>query len=224
MGNIATRVWLGQALSQGARVALQPATVTGDELQVPDNLVPNRFPCADIPTRLFTQQATEIEMTDDPRLESLQHLELLVVVALIELLLGAAGGVHGFPVIGGVVVDGDGVDVVDGAEEVVHAQLGGETRDVGPVGRAQPLALKTDEDMDLRGISGLQASSFLEVGLVSRGQFRQRLLRVVQLQHDQSAVDTKRQGRRGPGAELASSGYRSSKSKRGICSVRPIVL
>lgn len=133
-------------------------------------------------------------MAHDPGLKSLQHLELLIVVALIELLFGASGRVDGFPVIGRVVVDRHSVDVVDGAEKVVHARLGGEIGDVGPVGRAQPLTLETDEDMDLRGISSLQASSFLEVGLMSRGKFRQRLLRVVQLQYYQSAVDAKRQG------------------------------
>lgn len=181
LGDVSARVRLGQALSQGARVALQPATVAGDELQVPDHPVPDGFPGADVAAWVLAQQAAEIEMADDAGLESLQHLELLVVVACIELLLGAAGGVDGFPVVGRVIVDRHGVDVVDGAEEVVHARRGGELRDVGPVGRAQPLALETDEDMNLRGISRLQTSSFLEVGLVSRGQLRQRLLWVVQL-------------------------------------------
>lgn len=109
-------------------------------------------------------------MADDLGLQRGQHLVLLVVVALVHPLLVAPGGVHGVDVHLAAVVDGHGVDVVQGADEVVDGRVGGERADEGAVGRAVPLALEADEEVDLGGVLCAQALGLGEVGVVARGE------------------------------------------------------
>lgn len=65
-------------------------------------------------------------MADERRAQRSQHLVLGVEVVGKELLVGWAPATvtAGFFVQGGVIVDGDGVDVVDGADEEVELVLG----------------------------------------------------------------------------------------------------
>lgn len=90
-------------------------------------------------------------MSHNPRLQPLQHLILQVVVILKQALFSTvlATGCDGGCVHLGVVVDGDAVDVVEGADEVVDHGRGGEGLDMGGEGRPDELGLKADEDVDL---------------------------------------------------------------------------
>jgi hypothetical protein len=82
---------------------------------------------------------------------------LQIVVVFEQLLLGVLGGCGGGGESGGVgglvVVDGDAVDVVHGADEVVDEEGGVEERvDVGCVGGADEFCFEGDEDVDLGGV------------------------------------------------------------------------
>ena len=111
-------------------------------------------------------------MADDAGLQRGQHLVLQVVVVLVQPLLTAAArrARHGGGVGGLVVVDGDAVDVVDGADEVVDAGRRGEGQDAGGVLWADELGLEGDEEVDLGSVELLQALGFDEVGFVADGE------------------------------------------------------
>lgn len=110
-------------------------------------------------------------MAHDARPQRPEHLVLQVVVVLVQLLLGRRGrGGDGGGVELTVEVDGSAVDVVDGADEEVDDGGGGQVLDVRGEGRADELALEADEDVDLRGVEGLEALGLDEVGLVARGE------------------------------------------------------
>jgi hypothetical protein len=87
-----------------------------------------------------------------------------------QLLVRSGAVVPGARVKGGVVVDGDAVDVVDAADEVVDGRVGSEGGDVGPVGGAEPFTFEADEDADAGGVLFAKALGFEEVGLVARGE------------------------------------------------------
>lgn len=93
-------------------------------------------------------------MADDRRTQRSQHLVLGVEVVGKELLVGWAPATvaAGFVVQGGVVVDGDGVDVVDGADEEVELVRGEEAFDQRLGRGPDPVDFDADEELDLRGV------------------------------------------------------------------------
>lgn len=110
-------------------------------------------------------------MPDDPRPQLLQHDELLIVVVRPQALLGAAhgGGRHGDIVVGTVVVDEVAVDMVDGSHVVVDEGRGGQRADRVGKGRADEVSLEADEDVNLRGVGGLETLGLGDVGLMASG-------------------------------------------------------
>jgi hypothetical protein len=109
-------------------------------------------------------------MPHDAGTKRRKHLVLLVVIPLMQLLVRSDAVVPGPRVEGGVVVDGDAVDVVDAADEVVDGRVGGEGGDVGPVGGAEPFTFEADEDADAGGVLFAKALGFEEVGFMARGE------------------------------------------------------
>lgn len=109
-------------------------------------------------------------MAYDARFQGLEHVVLQIVVILIEALLGASGCGDGGGIGELVVVDGDAVDVVDGADEVVGQGGCEEGLDEGGVGRADEFCFEADEDVDLGGVGLLEAAGFEEVGFVAGGK------------------------------------------------------
>lgn len=125
-------------------------------------------------------------MADNTGLQLLQHLELQVVVVLVQLLLGAGGvgrpaGVAREAEHAGVEVDGDAVDVVNGADEVVDGRVLGEDADARRERWPDELGLEADEDVDLRGVGLLQALRFDEVGFMTGREDGEGGGRVVEL-------------------------------------------
>lgn len=161
--NAATRVRLGEALAQRRAVALEPRALLSRHLQVPQDTRPDALPRADIARRLLTQQADEVKVADDARPQRREHLVLEVVVVLVQRLFRAVFRVagprrrgNGGGKRGGVVVNGDAVDVVHGADEVVDAgRGGGQLRDERAKLGADKLGLEADEDVNLGGVGGL---------------------------------------------------------------------
>jgi hypothetical protein len=78
--------------------------------------------------------------------------------------------------------------VVDGSDEVVYAGVGGEGGDELAVGWAQPFALESDEDVDLRCVGGLEARGFAEVGFVAGKEDGEGAFRIVELSGGPLAV------------------------------------
>lgn len=68
-----------------------------------------------------------------------------------------------------VVVDGDGVHVVHGADEEFKGEAGERAGDEGLRGGADPVAFEADYDGDLRGVFFAQAEGFGEVGFFVGG-------------------------------------------------------
>ena len=169
------RIRLRQALAQRAAVALQPAAVARHEAQVPDDLVPDTaaalllgplLPRPQVAAGLGAQQADEVKVADDAGPQGLQHGELLVVVGAVEQRLGAAGLLLRLEVGGAVKVDGHAARVVQRAHEVVDGRVRGERLHQRRVRGPDELALEADQDVDLRGVLGLQTLGLDEVGLV----------------------------------------------------------
>lgn len=94
-------------------------------------------------------------MADDGRPQRPQHGVLRVEVVGKELLVGGAAGAAASAFVQGrVVVDGDGVHVVDGADEEVEGVGGEEPLDVLLRRGPDPVDLDADEELDLRGVGG----------------------------------------------------------------------
>lgn len=182
------RVRLREALAQRGAVALEPRAVLGGDFQIPQHALPDALPLPNVAARLRAQQADEVKVAHDARAQRGEHVVLQVVVVLVQRLLGAVlgsprarGGGDGGGEHGGVVVDGDAVDVVHGADEVVDAGLLGEGGGEGAELGTDELGLEADDDVDLRGVGRLQALGFGEVGGVAGGHGRDGGLGVVEL-------------------------------------------
>jgi hypothetical protein len=173
-----------EAFSQRRAVALQPAALLPHDGEVPLDALPHARPAANArPVGLLTaEESDEIKVADDTGPQGLEHGVLQIVVVLEQALLGGrAGGGHGRCVGGGVKVDGDAVDVVDGADEVVDARVGGEAEDVGLELGSDELALKGNDQVNLGGVRGSEPLGLVEIGLVAHRQHGKRRLRVIEL-------------------------------------------
>lgn len=95
---------------------------------------------------------------------------LQIIVVLVEALLRATAGGDGLGVLGLVVIDGDGMDVVDRADEVVDRRRGGESFDERRIGGADEFGFEADEDVNFGGVFLLEALGFVEVGFVEGGE------------------------------------------------------
>lgn len=161
-------IGLGEALAQGAGVALEPGAGLNGDAEVTQDAGPDARAERRVAARVVAQEADEVKVADDAGPEGEEHVVLLVVVALVEEVLGVGVGVGvgeggdvraaGAEVGVAVVVDGEPADVVEGADEVVDLGVDervGEAEDGGAVGRADELAFEGDEDVDLGGVLGL---------------------------------------------------------------------
>lgn len=86
-------------------------------------------------------------MPNNPRSQSLQHLELLVIVPLVHLLFGVASGMEGLSVVQGVVVYRDSHNVVQATNEVIDVGVCRERLNERSVCRTYPLALEADQNV-----------------------------------------------------------------------------
>lgn len=192
LGDIAAGVRLSEPLAQAAGVALEPATVAGDELEIPDDPGPDVGPGAahvgDDGRRAGGHEAAEVKVADDAGPQRREHLELLVVVAREEGLLGGAvAGRDGALVVRRVKVDRHPVDVVQRPDEVVDPRVRRQRAHQRAVLGPDPLPLEPDQQVDLRGVRRLQARRLGQVGVVPRLQRREVALRVVELDGGLSA-------------------------------------
>lgn len=157
--NNPTGIRLCQALAQRSTITLKPTALLRHHLEIPFHAPPDARPAAraHIPPGVLAQQAHKVKVADDARAQGLEHVQLQIVVVLVQTLLGAAGSRHGARVGGSVVVDGDAVDVVQRPDEVVDlgrpSERLHERLEVG----ADELGFEADEDVDLIRILLLQA-------------------------------------------------------------------
>lgn len=215
--NCPARVGLGQPLTQRGAVALEPGAGIPNDAQVADDPVPHGAAGPRVAGRIVAQQADEVEVTHNARLQVPQHEQLQVVVVRVQRVLapqsflrgrGRGRGGGGGAVVGGaVVVDGDAVDVVHGADEEVGDAVGDQAAHVGAEVWADVLGLEGDEEMDLRRVEGLQATGLDQVGLVARGENGEGGFGVVHLFAGSALSDGDDKGERGesmppPGRDL----------------------
>lgn len=170
--NDATRIRLVKPFPQRRAVTLQPTPLLLNQPEVPQYPLPHAPPLPHVPRRVLAQQPNQVKVAHDTRAQRLQHLELQVVVVLVQALLAPAArrGGHGGGVRGLVVVDGRAVHVVHRADEVVDARGVGQRGDARGVLGADELGLEGDDEVDLAGVELLQALGLDEVGLVAGGE------------------------------------------------------
>lgn len=123
------RVWLRQALAQTSRVELQQPAVRGDIIQVALHLLPYTVHAFERSIFMVAQQAYEVEVTHDRRLESLEHAILLIKIVFEKPLVCATCLLSSLFVHCAVEVDRYCVGVVDGSHEEVESVLVEDTFD-----------------------------------------------------------------------------------------------
>lgn len=170
LANTPTWIWLFQPFAQRTTVDLQQPTLLDNHLQAPDDLRPDAIQALQVSIRCVAHQPDQIEVRDHARPQRVQHLEHRVEVVLKQLLFTPAGRLSRFLIHSPIEVDGDGVHMVDRADEEVNPGILGKGLNHLGIGRAYPFGFKADEDLDLVCVFGAQADSFGDVGLVSGKQ------------------------------------------------------
>lgn len=185
LSNLSRRIRLLQSLPQRTSINLQPSPQPLALLQIPLHPSPNPFPPPlHPPIRLLGKQPDQIKVSHHLRPRRVQHLVLFVVIPLPQLLFLASTRLLRLQEHGPVEINRDPRGVVDGPDEVIDAGGGGQQgRNQRTVlGPANPFAFEADEDVDLRGIFGLETLGFGEVGSVVRDEVSEGCFAIVRVE------------------------------------------